>query len=289
MPRARESRARPASIFVLALALLLAFGAAPASALPVQFSAGYEVTHRVFGRDVTLASAGLRLTRGPDDRYHYTFNLNPVRLIAMLYAEEMREVSRGSIPEEGVRPDLYSFVLEGRKPRADNIVFEDDEAAGVVRLAQNFKGDTVRQRVPAGTVDRMAMQLAVVRDVAAGKRAMQYLMADNRRLRVYRFEVVGTERVDTPLGEVDALRVELTGRLRVEDVEGLDVATMDVDAVKTPPVADEDRLTFWCASEFGYLPVRIQHVDDDLGTFRMNLRWVELPGQARRSAGGASR
>src|SRR5690606_10349788 len=116
----------------------------------------------------------------------------------------------------------------------------------------------------------------VVRDVAAGRRVMQYLVAENRRLRVYRFEVIDTERVETPLGEFEAVRVELTGRLRVEDVDGLEVATMDVDTIETPPVADEDRVTFWCAPEFGYLPVRIQHIDDDLGAFQMNLRWAEM-------------
>ena len=276
MPSVR--RCKP-SFLALCLSLVLAVCAGEALATPAGFSAAYKVTRNLFDRDLTLASAALQLERGSNGRYRYTSQLNPVRLVALIYGERLTEVSRGSITPTGVMPDLYEMRLEGRRPRAGSLVF--DRASG--EIVQTFKQNQVRQRVPEGkTLDRLSMQLALASDLAAGERDMQYLMADQNRLRVYRFEVTGEERLRTRVGEFDTLKVELTGRLRVEDAEG-----MDVDEVETvDDFGDENRTAFWFAPELDYLPVRIQHVDDDLGTFRMEIERLDQPPSL--SARGAS-
>lgn len=267
MPSIRDRKLPFAAIGLL---LLLGCLAGEAAALPPEFNATYKVTRNLFDRDLTLASAALRLERGRNGRYRYSSRLNPVRLIALIYGEELTEFSRGRFTRDGVLPDLYEMRLEGRKPRSGSLVF--DRARG--EIVQNFKDHRVHQRVPpAKTFDRLSMQLAIASDLAAGERDMQYLMADQNRLRVYRFEVTGEERLRTPIGEFDTLRVELTGQLRVEDAEG-----MDVDAVKTAnDFNGKGRTAFWFAPALDYLPVRIQHVDDDLGVFRMDIERMESP------------
>lgn len=250
------------------LFLVVPCGAA-GTALP-DYTAEFRVTRSVFDSDVTIASAKLRLERGSEGRYRYSSQLWPVKLVAMFYGDELSEYARGSITPEGVRPDLYEMHLTGRRAREGSMSF-DREQRGDVVLTQNFKGETTRKKVPPQTLDRLSMQLAIAHDLRAGRETMQYLMADTHRLRVYRFEVKGRERVETPVGVYDTIKVELTGRLRVDKAKGL-----DIDAAQTvDDFEGKDRTTFWLAPALSYLPVRVKHVDEDLGAFYMNMTRME--------------
>ncbi|MDX9740658.1 MAG: DUF3108 domain-containing protein [Gammaproteobacteria bacterium] len=244
------------------------------------FRADYKVTRSVLDSDFTLASADLRLELGSEGGYRYSSNLRPAKLIALFYGDELAEYSRGHLEDEGVRPDLYEMRLSGRKAREGSIVF--DREAGVV--VQRFKGREVRQGVPPEAHDRLSLQLEMARDLAAGRRAMQYLMVDRNRLRVYRFEVKGEERIETPLGSYETLRVELAGRLRLEDAAGLDVDTVHTET----DLSGEDQTTFWFAPMLGHLPVRIRHEDEDLGTFTMSIERLEMPLALRAQAQGVT-
>jgi hypothetical protein len=291
-----QSRRFSAAFLSLFLFLLTGMaGAAPALggerpealAAPLfqPFRADYRVTRSIMDSDFSLATAELRLELGADGGYRYSSSLRPAKLIAMFYADEIAEYSRGRLEHAGVVPELYEMRITGRKAREGGIVF--DREAG--QVTQRFKGREVRQGVPPEAHDRLSLQMAMVQDLAAGKRAMQYLMVDQNRLRVYRFEVTGEERVDTPRGRYETLRVELAGRLRVEDGAGLDVANARTES----DLEGEDQTTFWMAPSLGYLPVRIRHVDEELGTFTMSLQKLEMPlaaraGAQRATAGSAS-
>ncbi len=279
-----------------ALAVLLVCAAAVAAAaqpvesaadLSVDFSgdpsadfvADYRVTRKLFNYDATLASATLSFEREHDSLYRYVFVLKPVRLVALAYGDTLTETSRGRISAAAVLPERYDMALEGRKPRSGNLQFEDGRRA----IVQRFKNREVRQRVPPRTFDRLSIQLALIHDLAAGKRDMKYLMADQNRLRVYRFKVVADERMQTAVGEVAVLKVELSERLRVEKSAGL-----DLDSAKTvDDFGGDERSTFWFAPALGYLPVRIQHVDDDLGVLRMDIERVEFPHRQQGGEGSS--
>lgn len=251
-----------------------AAAASPGAAAPAlhSYSADYKVTRKIFDSDVELASANLRLELGADGGYRYSSSLRMGRLIQLFYGEELVEYTRGRVESGGVRPDLYEMRLKGRKPREGSIVFEREAGTTVV---QRFKGKEVRQKVPPDAHDRLSLQLEMARDLAAGRRAMQYLMVDRGRLRVYRFEVKAEERLDTPIGSYDTLRVELTGRLRVKDREA---AKLDVSAAQTESdLSGEHRTVFWAAPALEYVPIRILHEDEDLGVFTMSVERLQLP------------
>lgn len=246
------------------------------------YSADYKVTRKIFDSDVELAGANLRLELGTDGGYRYGSSLRMGKLIQLFYGEELIEYTRGRVESAGVRPDLYEMRLKGRKPREGSIVFERRDGTTVV---QRFKGQEVRQKVPPDAHDRLSMQLEMARDLAAGRRAMQYLMVDRGRLRVYRFEVKAEERLDTPIGSYDTLRVELTGRLRVKDREA---AKLDVSAAQTESdLSGEHRTVFWAAPALEYVPIRILHEDEDLGIFTMSIERLQLPLALNQGAAGA--
>lgn len=276
----------------LGIVVLLVCAAMAVAAQPADFSADYRVTRKMLGYEVTLASASLSLEHEADGAYRYVSVLKPVQLVALAYGDTLTETSRGRIasapagdgraggsPVEAgtVLPERYEMTLEGRKPRSGSLQFESGRGV----IVQRFKNKEVRQRVPAETFDRLSIQLALMRDLAAGRRDMKYLMADQNRLRVYRFEATAEERLKTPVGDVLTVKVELTGRLRVDNGAGLKLATAET----VDDFDDGERTSFWFAPTLGYLPVRIQHVDDDLGVFRMDIERVEFPRRQQLSGG----
>jgi hypothetical protein len=253
----------------------------PAPLVFQSFRAEYKVTRAVMRSEMTAAAAELRLELGADGGYRYSSSLRPVYVIALFYGDELAEYSRGRLDSAGVWPELYEMSLSGRKPREGGIVFDRD--AG--QVTQRFKGKEVLQSVPAQAHDRLSLHLMMARDLAAGKRAMQYLMVDQNRLRVYRFEVTGEEQINTPFGRHHTLRVELTGRLRLgNNARGLDVANARTDTDLT----GEKQTTFWMAPSLGYLPLRLRHQDEDLGTFTMNIERLEMPLAERDQLQGAA-
>jgi hypothetical protein len=255
-------------VLAFAMACLLAAAPPPACAAPEDFTADYQVSRSVFSRLVTLAQAELALTR-EGGGYRYVSHTWPIPIIALVYGDEVVEESRGQLVGGAVRPDRYDYELKGRSGRSDHLVF--DRASGEVE--QHFKGETVTQRVPPGALDRLSMQVAIMTDLARGAREMRYLVADRNRLYAYRFKVAGDERVTTPFGNFETVRVELAGQQRIEDAEGLRLDQLDI--------VDKDgngrRTTFWCAPALGFVPVQVEYADRDQGTFRMDIQRLERP------------
>jgi hypothetical protein len=259
------------AILAFAMTCLLAAGMPPALAAPApdSFTSDYQVSRSVFSRLVTLAEARLALTRQGGGDYRYVSHTWPIPIIAFVYGDEVVEQSSGRFAGDAVRPDRYDYELKGRSGHADHLVFERDKG----EVEQSFKDDTVRQRVPPSALDRLSMQLAIMADLARGAREMRYLVADRNRLYAYRFSVAGNERVSTPFGEFEAVKVEMAGQRRVEDAEGLQLDQLDI--------VDKDgnggRTTFWCAPALGFVPVQVEYADRDQGVFRMDIQSLERP------------
>ncbi|MGD8630929.1 MAG: DUF3108 domain-containing protein, partial [Gammaproteobacteria bacterium] len=113
----------------------------------------------------------------------------------------------------------------------------------------------------AGTLDKLASQLAMMLALRAGKTDMAFNIADDGKLREYRFKVVGKETLELPAGTFDTVKIT-----RLRD--------------------NNKRETYvWCAPELNYLPVRIwqREKDDreyqsDLAEFSESLRVANESG-----------
>jgi hypothetical protein len=255
--------------FAATLAFVLAATPAPIQALPANFTATYELDRDILGRFVTLARAEVKWIREGDE-YQYVSRTQPtIGILAFLYGDEVSEASRGQLVDEAVRPERYEYELKGRNGRSDYIVFR--KAKGEVE--QHFNGETIRQHVPPGVLDRVSLQLAVMHDLAGGARRMQYLVADRGRLQAYHFDVKGKERVTTPLGAFDTLKVELTGQQRVSEAEATGIGDMNIRKL-----SESDRRTiFWCAPSLEFIPVQVEYIDRDGATYRLDIQSLEHP------------
>ena len=117
---------------------------------------------------------------------------------------------------------------------------EDGDADDNLHLVFNWKtahvknvatADPWQTKMPAGTLDKLVMQLALLLELRDGSTEFQYLVAHEGRIKQYRFKQTGKEEIELPLGEYNALVVE-----RLDD--------------------DRDNTRIWSVPELNYFPVR---------------------------------
>ena len=186
---------------------------ASASAAPPQ---RVEISYEVSRNGSVIAEVSHRLEH---DRKNYSLaeHVKGRGLVAL--AGDINRTSRGSIARDGLRPVEFEDKRTGRATR--RAAFEaSDKAPTLERQDQLSMAWSFAFAPPRGTVN--------VR-VADGKRVTSYVYA-----------VAGRERVTTPAGQFDGLRL---------------VKQKDSPQAKSTEI--------WLAADRDYLPVRVLIVDKD--------------------------
>ncbi len=143
-----------------------------------------------------------------------------------------RRVSQGTIVDGVLRPREFFDERSGR----DTARAWFDWNAKV--LTMQYKGDRTTKALEAGAQDRLSFLLAL--SLVPGRaEAVSYLIADGKGTSHHRYELKGRERIKTPAGEFDTVRVE---------------------RVRKPK--DKDHVQLWLAAELGYVPVRLLVEED---------------------------
>jgi hypothetical protein len=253
--RGRALRAR--GLFA-GLLLPLLVVVAPVQALPQAFSASYVAMTRGF----SLGTARLELVRDGVDHYRYASDLRPAGPLRLVYRGEVREHSSGTLVDGVPAPDAYAYRRTGPGGREDSVRFAENDGISLL----TYRGETTEHRLPQNALDPLSLHLALMHDVARGAESMRYLVVEPRRVTAYEVELRGRERVHTPHGEHDALRVEVVGALRVGDPANFPLETAEI-----PALDPGESTTFWFAPELEYLAVRIRDIDPDIGTIELAL------------------
>lgn len=237
----------------LTLALVGWAALAPAATTIPEFNAVYDLRKG----PLTLGRAELEFDRLGSERYRYRMHTRAVGVARLFYSSEVREVSRGHITERGFRPDLYRYVRTGDdKARTAELRF-DWSANQVVNDVGDYPW---RMEIPDDAMDRVVGTLQLMHDLDAGDvgETLTYRIADGGELKTYRLTVEGRQTVETPLGRFETLKIVR------RDEDGDSVTTL------------------WSAPELHYLPVRIEHWDEDDGSFYMVM--TELEGMTLQAA-----
>jgi len=151
--------------------------------------------------------------------------------LAAIFIKKIRRESRGAITEAGLRP--VSFEEHGRKSgiRAAEFNWRDS----TLRLINGDSNTIVP--LPQNTIDQASLPygFAFAGRVPDGFSAY---VADGRRIKEYRYRIVGRERVETVLGEIETIHVE--------KVRGPD---------------DKRSFDFWLAVDHHFLPVKMRFIE----------------------------
>lgn len=203
---------------VPAACLAVALGAAPVSAAEgglQPFTATYDASYMGMHTTGTMT-----LARSGDDRWTYSFRIDSP--IAKLEQVTVFEADAGRW-----RPlsnsDSSTFLIKKSTKRATY-----DWAAGEARWSGDVKDDR-QGPIPLrpGDLDAMLLNLAIARDVAAGK-PLDYRMVDSGKATRMRYEVVGTDTVSIGGQQREATKVSRTSGDKEQVlwvVEGLPVPT----------------------------------------------------------------
>jgi hypothetical protein len=226
------------------LLLLAALTPGAAAALPEHFVAEFALeTH-----GLTVGSTEVSLTPVGENGAVYQSVSAAAGLLSLFRDDRVLERSELRYGPEGrLQPVAYRYRREGHKDRLLTIDFDWKNGVAVNREG----GKTWRFDIPEGTLDKLSYQLALMRDLARGKREVRYPIDARGKLKTYHLKVIGEERLATALGHLDTLKVR-----RIRDPEN-----------------PQDTI-IWCAPRLHYLPVKIMDQNADGSVLTVHIRSV---------------
>lgn len=238
----RPVRARPAWLAVVLLAAVQAVNAAPPDAYTAQYS---------FSRyGMTGGQATQRLSYPDPAHYRLEVSVRPTGVAALFTQESIDEVSTGAVAADGTLiPQRYTHARRGGRDRTRDFRF--DRAAGRLR---ELTGAIPERPLPPDLTDDLTQLEALRMALEAGATSFEVpvLYAGKGRLDRYTYVVGGPgQRMDTPVGPVETLRVTRT------DARG------------------RYRLELWCAPALDFLPVRMERYRKDKFEATMTLTAYE--------------
>lgn len=210
---------------------LSALALAAGTTAPAPFTAVYEV--RTGGLEVGTMTRRFQIDAG--GLYRFESTVESTGLVAMLRPLRIEETSQGTWTPEGLRPARYEYLRRsGRKRKQSAIDFDWSGSRAVATV----KDKPVDFDLPAGTIDKLSYQLALMQDLAADREGLAYRIADIGKTKDY----------------VLARRTEEEVR-----AAGQVYATVPVEYARD----DGRRTVLWCAKALGFLPVRIEYKEKD--------------------------
>lgn len=222
----------------------LATTAGAASLTP--FAATYEVEFSGVGGVLTST-----LTRQSAGSYVFENRTRARGVARMVRPRDVVDRSDFSVTGDRLKP--LSFTSEDgsrRNKRGSTIDFDWDDGTA----ASSYKGELNKLPLDETILDRQLMQIAMMRDLAAGKRAATYTVIDRSNVKKYQVEVTGSETVSVPAGQYETLRVE-----------------------RQRPGSSRSTV-LWCAPDLDYLPVRMQQLKDGEVIGTLTLQELESSG-----------
>jgi hypothetical protein len=188
------------------LTIALSLAAAASAAAPPQ---GVEITYEVARNGSVMADVELHLAH--DGRTYRISETTTGRGIYALRGEVTRS-SQGAVAADGLRPQKFEEKSPGREARQAGF----DPAARTPTLQRQ---------------DRLSLIWTLA--FAPPREAVTMSVADGRNVRSYTYQVAGRERVKTPAGEFDALKL-----------------------VRHKAKPNDRGVEIWLAADRHYLPVR---------------------------------
>ncbi len=231
-------------IFFLLLLLLTAtpMTAMPANSfgdLPPAFTAVYTVKKA----GLTLGDVNISL-HYDNQRYRYHKQTHSRGLLALFRKDVIDETSEGKIEHGRLTMERYAYRHDNGRRSKENTI----RLVAPGRIHERYKNKEYDYSVPANTLDRASVEIALMRDARHGSKRLSYTIAERGRSKTLEFLRVG-QRSDmkTPAGSYACTEYRVTHR-------------------------NKKRSTTLCvAPELNYLPVTITHVEKGT-SFTMRLK-----------------
>ena len=214
----------------LLVALLLA-AQLPAGAFAA-VPARVEITYAVFLGSMRIGE-GRDVFQHDGRTYRVVSESKTAGLAAALYRLNIRRESQGRVTRAGLRPEAFTEERNGRPKRSAAFDWERKQAT----LVDGDNSQTVPLPDNSWDSTSFGYNFAFVPPEAAELAAH---LTDGRRLKQYRYAVLGREKLDTELGTLETLHVK---RLQLPE--------------------DKRAFEVWLAVDRHNMPVRIRYTEKD--------------------------
>ena len=204
----------------------------------------FRLSYRLTSNGSEIAEVVQTLDAMEPGRWRFRSQVIPAGMLTSLVSGRIEEITELEHLKGRVRPLSYRFQRRGlARDRDVSVRFDWDR----LRAYNEVNGDRWSMAIPDDALDKHSLVLAVSADLRADRLAAAYPVADGGRLKTYTHQRAGEERLSTPLGWLDTIKLR---RIR--------------------PGRQRDTL-FWHAPELDFVPVRIERRDRGGRLLRMTL------------------
>jgi hypothetical protein len=250
-PYSAERRVCPAlGILVLcgALANTLAIAQTgtppPASEIPQPFRATYGIEWRGMGAGIST----IELTKTSPNSFRYASRNTARGLFRIALPDAITQTSELSIVDGKVVPQSFR-ADDGSSDTARDVDLKFDWSAH--QVTGTAEDEPVSVSLHDGVQDAGSVQIALMRELAAGRSPRTFMMIDKNEVKEYQYTPEGEAQIDTALGKLDTV-------------------------IYTSQRTGSTRLTrLWIAPSLGYIPVRAEQIRKGKREFTMQIRKLD--------------
>jgi len=256
--KSNSQRRIKAMLLILLIPLLLSIASTAAAGT---VDAGFVATYELKRNSLTIGVTRRQLLQQPDGTFLYTSNTTAKGLFALLFSGTITERSEIQLHSDDIRPLNYLYDQKwGNRQRRYTLRFDWDNNM----LHSHYKNKNAHYPLPGRAQDLLSFQIAVMRDLQHDQREIAFSIAGRKRPNHYAFRLSSKQVLKTALGPLDVVKL---------------------DQAVGSPAHDGDRFTLWCAEKLDFLPVRIEHVEDDGTVYLLNVKTYRRSVLPRRNDG----
>jgi hypothetical protein len=193
-------------------------------------------------------TSSLSLRRADNDEWTFVARNNPRGLFRLFSAASLTLTSRMKVGPQGVQPLLFTAAQPDGSDQQAEVHFD----WATMRATGMVEGTRIDMALKPGVQDDQSVQIALIHALLGGHAPSGIALFDKSGIRDYDYARVGEETLHTAIGEV---------------------ATVVYESHKA---YSPRRTRFWCAPQYGYVPVRAEQKREDEVQWTMEVRSVQL-------------
>ncbi len=137
------------------------------------------------------------------DRYRIESDSNPAGLLAMFIRTKVKVQSTGTVNGAGLQPEKLDYGRLDDPSKNVSAAFDWD--ARQLKLAFDGRNETLP--LAPGTQDRLSVMYQFLFLAPDKMKRLEFQMTNGKKIENYRYDLVGTEELDTPLGKMKTLHL----------------------------------------------------------------------------------
>jgi hypothetical protein len=216
----------------------------PAIEVPQPFVAIYAIEWRGMG----AGTSTIELTKTGPNSFRYQSRNAARGIFRVALPGTIMQTSDLAIAGDEVKPLTFTAEDGSSGTERDITLKFDWEARRVTGTAENERVDVP---IEPGVHDPGSVQIALMRELAAGRSPTSFMMFDKNEVKEYQYKREGEESIDTMLGKIDTV-------------------------IYTSQRTGSTRLTrLWIAPSLGYVPVRGEQMRKGKREFTLQIRSLQ--------------